>query len=79
VHEHLENEGGQASFGAINPGLWRRGKGPPISGSHRWSDGPICLHGKNTGEKRISKLELHIASPRRLRRGVFAPATSNAA
>ena len=38
---------------------------------HRWPEGPVCPHCKNAGEKRISKLEDHSASRRRLRPGVY--------
>jgi transposase-like protein len=38
---------------------------------HRWPDGPVCPHCKNAGDKRISKLEPHTASRRRLRQGVY--------
>ena len=38
---------------------------------HRWPNGPVCPHCQNAGEKRISKLESHTTSPRRLRQGVY--------
>jgi len=38
---------------------------------HRWPNGPVCPHCHNAGEKRISKLESHTASQRRLRPGVY--------
>lgn len=39
--------------------------------SLRWPDGPVCPHCQNAGQKRISKLQAHTASPRGVRDGVY--------
>ena len=39
--------------------------------AHRWPEGPVCPHCKNSGQKRISKLEAQRVGKCRLRPGVY--------